>query len=87
MAKNGFCMLTKHQKGRGVGIILEGPDGVLIEQALHFEFKANNNQVEYEALLAGMKLVRELWAQILTAKSDSKLVTGQVNGDYQARDP
>ncbi|RDX66493.1 rnhA, partial [Mucuna pruriens] len=57
----------------GAGIILEGPTGVLVEQSLHFEFKASNNQAEYEALLAGM--------------NDSKLVTGQINGEYQAKDP
>ncbi|RDY11649.1 rnhA, partial [Mucuna pruriens] len=47
----------------------------------------NNNQEEYEALLVGMRLARELEAKVLTTKSDSKLVTGQVNGEYQVRDP
>ncbi|RDX99673.1 Tf2-6, partial [Mucuna pruriens] len=64
-----------------------GPSGVLIEQSLHFEFKASNNQAEYEALLAGMKLAQELGMRKLTVKSDSKLITGQVNGEYQAKDP
>jgi hypothetical protein len=36
--------------------VLEGPDGVLIEQSLRFAFKVRNNQAKYEALLAGMKL-------------------------------
>ncbi|RDX74961.1 hypothetical protein CR513_45217, partial [Mucuna pruriens] len=40
---------SSNQIGSGVGIILEGPDVVLIEQSLHFEFKASNNQAEYEA--------------------------------------
>ncbi|RDX67134.1 hypothetical protein CR513_54026, partial [Mucuna pruriens] len=64
-----------------VGVVLEGPDGVLIEQSLQFEFKANNNQAKYE-MLVGMRLVEEIGAQVLMAKSDSQLVTGQVNGDY-----
>ncbi|RDY02115.1 putative protein K02A2.6, partial [Mucuna pruriens] len=50
-------------------------------------FKVNNNQAEYEALLVGMRLAKELEAKILTAKRNSKLVTSQVNGEYQARDP
>ncbi|RDX62673.1 rnhA, partial [Mucuna pruriens] len=57
------------------------------EQSLHFDFKASNNQAEYEALLVGMRLAQELEAKRLIAKSDSKLMTGQVNGEYQARDP
>ncbi|RDX66138.1 hypothetical protein CR513_55126, partial [Mucuna pruriens] len=77
-----FVDRASNQKGSGVGIILEG-----LDESLCFEFKANNNQVEYEALLAGIKLVEELGAHILMAKSDSKLVIGQVNADYLARDP
>ncbi|RDY07211.1 rnhA, partial [Mucuna pruriens] len=73
--------------GSGAGIVLEGPTRVLIEQSLHFEFRASNNQAEYEALLARMKLALELGTKKLTAKSDSKLVTGQINGDYQTKDP
>jgi len=60
---------------------------VLIEQALRFAFKASNNQAEYEALIVGMLLAKEMGAQSLLAKSDSQLVTGQVTGEYQAKDP
>ena len=66
---------------------MEGPDGLLIEQALRFAFKANNNQTEYEALIAGMLLAKEMGVRGLLAKSDSLLVTGQVTGEYQAKDP
>ncbi|RDX88212.1 hypothetical protein CR513_30233, partial [Mucuna pruriens] len=34
---------ASNQKGSGGGTILEGPNGVLIEQSLQFEFKASNN--------------------------------------------
>ena len=34
---------SSNQQGTGAGVILEGPDGLLIEQALRFAFKANNN--------------------------------------------
>ena len=78
---------SSNQQGSGVGVILEGPDGLLIEQALHFSFKARNNQEEYEALIAGMLLVKEMGARRLLAKNDSLLVTGQVTGEYQAKDP
>ena len=35
---------SSNQQGSGEGVILEGPDGLLIEQALRFAFKASNNQ-------------------------------------------
>ncbi|XP_068486911.1 uncharacterized protein [Phaseolus vulgaris] len=75
-----------NQQESGAGIILEGPNGVLIEQALRFAFKASNNQAEYEALIVGMLLAKEMGAQSLLAKSDSQLVTRQVTGGYQAKD-
>jgi len=78
---------SSNQHGSGAGIVFEGPNGVLIEQALRFAFKASNNQNDYEALIAGMLLAKEMGAQSLVAKSDSQLVTGQVTGEYQAKDP
>jgi len=66
---------------------LEGLDGLLIEQALRFAFKANNNQTEYEALIAEMLLAKEMGTKGLLAKSDSLLVTSQVTGEDQAKDP
>ncbi|RDX79463.1 Retrovirus-related Pol polyprotein from transposon 17.6, partial [Mucuna pruriens] len=68
---------SSNQAGSGARVILEGPNGVLVEQSLHFDFKASNNQAEYEALLAGMKLALEIEAKKLIAKSDSKLITGE----------
>ncbi|RDX89905.1 hypothetical protein CR513_28300, partial [Mucuna pruriens] len=73
---------VSNQARSGAGVILKGPNGVLIDQSLHFEFKASNNQAKYEALLAGIKLATKLEAKILTTKSDLKLVTDQVNGEY-----
>jgi hypothetical protein len=32
--------------GGGAGIILEGPNGLTVNQSLKFEFKASNNQAE-----------------------------------------
>jgi len=78
---------SSNQQGSGTGVIFEGPDGLLIEQALRFAFKASNNQAEYEALIAGMLLAKEMGARGLLAKSDSLLVTGQITGEYQAKDP
>jgi len=34
---------SSNQQGSGAGVILEGPNGLLIEQALRFTFKASNN--------------------------------------------
>ena len=78
---------SSNQQGSGAGVVLEGSNDLLIKQTLKFSLKASNNQAEYEALIAGMLLAKEMGARSLLAKSDSQLVTGQVTGEYQAKDP
>ena len=74
-------------KGSRARVILEDSDGVLVEQSVKFAFKANNNQAEYEALLAGMRLAVHMGVKSLMVWSDSQLVTEQVAGNFQAKDP
>ncbi|MCH96604.1 gag-pol polyprotein, partial [Trifolium medium] len=76
---------SSNLRGSGARVVLEGPDGVLIEQSLRFAFKASNNQAEYEALIAGMKLAKEMEVKELRAKSDSQLYLIYVPREQNAR--
>ncbi|KAI3463696.1 hypothetical protein Pfo_020359 [Paulownia fortunei] len=60
--------------------------GDKFEYALKFEFLTSNNEAEYEALLAGVKLAFAVGARKLAIYSDSQLVVNQVKGEYEARD-
>ena len=53
---------SSNKQGSGAGVILEGPNGLLIEQALRFAFKASNNQAEYETLIVSMLLAKVMGA-------------------------
>ncbi|XP_025678902.1 uncharacterized protein [Arachis hypogaea] len=77
---------ASNQTFGGVGIILESPTGVVYEQSIKFEFPVSNNQAEYEALLGGLVLAKEVEATRVEICSDSQVVTSQINGTYQARD-
>ena len=77
---------SSNKRGGGAEIVLEGPDGIQVEQSLRFNFKASNNQAEYEALLAGMTLASEMEAKHLQVKSDSQLVVSQVQGEFQTKE-
>ena len=57
-----------------------------MEKSLRLGFLATNNEVEYEALLARVALVSQLRGEMVKLYSDSRLVMGQVNGDFEARD-
>ncbi|XP_073107254.1 uncharacterized protein [Elaeis guineensis] len=74
-------------QGSGAGFLLANSEGVVTEHALRFDFKASNNQAEYEALVAGLKLALELEVDRLKVFSDSQLVVGQIKGEFEARDP
>ncbi|XP_016195201.1 uncharacterized protein LOC107636192 [Arachis ipaensis] len=78
---------ASNQTSGGAGVILESPAGVIYEQSTKFEFPVSNNQAEYEALLGGLILAREVGATRLEVCSDSQVITSQVNESYQARDP
>ncbi|CAL9011833.1 unnamed protein product, partial [Prunus brigantina] len=59
---------------------------VVLEYALRFKFHASNNEAEYEALLAGLRLAKEMGAMQIQIFSDSQLVVHQVNQDFTAKD-
>uniref|UniRef100_A0A2N9GZZ4 Uncharacterized protein n=1 Tax=Fagus sylvatica TaxID=28930 RepID=A0A2N9GZZ4_FAGSY len=50
------------------------------------DYSTTNNEAEYEALLTGLKMAKVLGATELDVLSDSQLVVGQVNGDYEAKE-
>ncbi|XP_024016294.1 uncharacterized protein LOC112089770 [Eutrema salsugineum] len=60
-------------KGSGIGIRLKTPTGELLEQSFRLDFPASNNEAEYEALIAGLRLAKEIGAQHLHAFCDSQL--------------
>ena len=89
-----YCLLTwevhvdgaSNQKGSRVGLVLMSPKKVVIEKSLRLDFSATNNEAEYEALLEGMAMVRRMGGKSIRLISDSRLVIGQVRGEFEAKD-
>ena len=59
----------------------------MIEQAIWLGFNASNNESEYEALLSGVELAATVSADKLLIKSNSQLVIGKVNEEFESKDP
>jgi len=57
-----------------------------LEYSLKFQFLTSNNQAEYEACLAGIRMANEMSATTIIICSDSQLVVFQIKGDYQAKE-
>ncbi|GJV49535.1 reverse transcriptase domain-containing protein [Tanacetum coccineum] len=63
----------------GAGLILTNPKGMEFTYALRFRFDATNNEAEYEALIAGLKIVEQMGVENLQANVDSRLVSRNEN--------
>ena len=66
--------------------MLVTPEKLVMEKSLRLGFLATNNEAEYEVLLAGMEMVNQLKGKVVELYLDSRLVVGQVNGEFEARD-
>ena len=49
-------------------------------------FSATNNEVEYETLMMGMVMVQKMGGNSIKVFLDSRLVVGQVKGEFEAKD-
>ncbi|GKA52582.1 reverse transcriptase domain-containing protein [Tanacetum coccineum] len=72
--------------GSGAGLILTNPEGAEFTYAMRFRFEATNNEAEYEALIAGLRIAEQMGVKNLQAHVDSRLVANQVNGSYVAKE-
>ena len=77
---------ASNQKGSGVGLVLISPEKVIIEKSLRLGFSATNNEAEYEALMMEMVIVPKMGGKSVKVFLDSRLVVGQVNGEFEAKD-
>ncbi|KAJ9560505.1 hypothetical protein OSB04_005665 [Centaurea solstitialis] len=77
---------SSNVRGSELGVVLKPSHGGNIVYSIRCDFKATNNEAEYEALIAGLDIAHKLGAKQLHVRSDSLLVTNQVNGEFQAKD-
>ena len=70
----------------GLGLVLKSPQGDTIVRAITCDFKATNNEAEYEALIAGLDLAHQLGATELKVSSDSLLLANQIKGEFVVKD-
>jgi ribonuclease HI len=68
--------------GKGVGIVLQAPNGEVLKFSYRLEFDATNNVAEYEALLLGLELCKDRGVKCLNIKGDSDLVIQQLKNKF-----
>jgi ribonuclease HI len=76
---------SKLLHGSGAGVTLKSPKGDELSYVLQIHFPTTNNITEYEALLHGVHVAKEIGVQHIMCCGDSDLVAQQVAGTYKAR--
>ncbi|GJR43550.1 reverse transcriptase domain-containing protein [Tanacetum coccineum] len=77
---------SSYTDGSRAGLILTNPKGMEFTYALRFRFDATNNEVEYKALIIGLRIAEQMGVKNLQAYVDSRLVANQVNRTYVAKE-
>ena len=72
-------------RGAGIGIVLISPRGRKYELSLPIIATSTNNQAEYQALIKGLELLREVHADAVEVFGDSMLVINQLARSYEWR--
>ena len=65
---------TSSKEGAGAGVVMISPSGEVVILMCKLEFITANNTTEYEALLLGLKAVKDLGIQQISVYGDSELV-------------
>ena len=66
-------------------MVLRSPEGDIIECVVRLQFPTTNNEAEYEAILIGLDLAKAVRASSVVLHSNSQVVIGHINGDYEAK--
>jgi ribonuclease HI len=78
--------------GAGAATIITSPTGVKHRYAARLSFalesdRCTNNIAEYEAVILGLHKLKALEVATCIIKTDSKVIAGQIEKDYSAKDP
>src|SRR4051812_25773665 len=78
---------SRQLQGSGAGVVLTSPTGEKFCYVLQLQFICTNNAAEYEGLLHGLQLAREMGISRIQCYGDSDLVSQQVSGTWDSKDP
>ncbi|KAI3795496.1 hypothetical protein L1987_38151 [Smallanthus sonchifolius] len=73
-------------EGYRAGLVLVDPEGKEFTYALRLDFPSTNNEAEYEALLAGLRIAKEMKVSKIQVFVDSLLIASQVHNQYLAKE-
>ena len=79
-------MVHQRKKMGRVRVVITTPDGEILKYGVQLKFSATNNEAEYEGILTRLRLGKALGVKNLLVQNDSKLVIGQIKGEYKVKE-
>ena len=76
---------SSNRRTGGAGVVIQTLEGDRIECMIRLDFPTTNNEAKYEALVAGLDLVKAAGAENVVVHCDSQVVTSQINGGYECK--
>ena len=78
---------SRQLEGSGAGVVLTSPRGDKFCYVLRLMFPCTNNATEYEALLHGLHMAKEMSLSRVRCSGNSDLVAQQVSRKRDSKDP
>ena len=70
----------------GIGIIMTSPKKDVLKYGVQLQFPTINNEAEYEAFLASLRIARALGIKNLRLRIDFKLIVGQITNELEVKE-
>nr|KYP76062.1 Retrovirus-related Pol polyprotein from transposon opus [Cajanus cajan] len=74
---------SKHELGTGIGLLIISLEGIPTKLSLKTNKGYSNNETEYQALITGLEILKELGARNVVVRGDSQLVIKQLTQKYK----
>lgn len=72
-------------EGAGVGVYIQGLERIRLTYSAKLAFPATNNAAEYEAVIKGLELAKDISPDKMILRSDSRLVLNQINNNFETK--
>ena len=70
------------KEGAGAGVWVKQPRGRAFKYSYKFSFDCTNNEVEYEAMMLSIQILKGFQVRRAMVHGDSDLVIKQMQGEY-----
>uniref|UniRef100_A0A803LJM4 RNase H type-1 domain-containing protein n=1 Tax=Chenopodium quinoa TaxID=63459 RepID=A0A803LJM4_CHEQI len=78
---------SSRRESAGAGIVIYSPSSVVNKMTITFSTQCTNNRAEFEALVIGLRTLKDMGVTKVKVLSDSQWGIAQVNKEYKGISP